>query len=76
MIKTRYNYWLRDVVSASFFAFVDSSGVATAYDASNANIGVRPVFCIGVVPTGDEASDDMEVVSPMQEGDYMEEELE
>lgn len=76
MIKTRYNYWLRDVVSASDFAVCDRSGLAYCASASNIYSGVRPVFCIGVAPTGDEADDDMEVVSPMQEGDYMEEEFE
>ena len=72
MIKTRYNYWLRDVFSAAAFALVNNYGLANCVNASYSN-GVRPYFCIGVAQTGDEADDDMEVVSPMQEGDYMEE---
>lgn len=47
MIKTRYNYWLRDVVSASNFAFVGNNGAASNDSASNTNLGVRPVFAIG-----------------------------
>ncbi|MBP3240051.1 MAG: hypothetical protein J6M92_05845 [Oribacterium sp.] len=42
----RYWYWLRNVVSASSFALVDSDGGADYSDASNSN-GVRPAFCIG-----------------------------
>lgn len=38
-------YWLRDVVSAAYFAGVGSDGCAAYYDASNA-AGVRPAFCI------------------------------
>lgn len=38
-------YWLRDVVSGTFFAFVDLSGDANFYDASLSG-GVRPAFCI------------------------------
>ena len=41
----RYWYWLRDVVSASFFAGVLSDGYAYYYDASGAS-GVRPAFLI------------------------------
>lgn len=40
-------YWLRDVVSASLFAFVNSGGNANSNYASNA-YGVRPAFCIGI----------------------------
>lgn len=47
MIKTRQNYWLRDVVSASTFARVDTGGLATSNGASSTNYGVRPYFCIG-----------------------------
>ena len=45
MVNLRYNYWLRDVVSAAYFAQVNSFGNA---DASNASysIGVRPAFAI------------------------------
>ena len=41
----RYWYWLRDVVSASNFADVNSGGYATNGGASNAS-GVRPAFLI------------------------------
>ena len=44
-INTRQSYWLRDVVSASFFAFVRGSGYASSYGASYA-YGVRPAFSI------------------------------
>lgn len=44
-ICNRATYWLRDVVSASFFAVVNSTGNAGCYGASYAN-GVRPAFCI------------------------------
>lgn len=40
-------YWLRDVVSASYFASVNSGGNANANSASYA-LGVRPAFCIGI----------------------------
>ena len=45
MVNLRYNYWLRDVVSAASFAFVNHGGNAAGYDAS-ASIGVRPAFPI------------------------------
>lgn len=45
-IKTRQNYWLRDVVSAAAFALVHSNGRASYTDASYSH-GVRPVFAIG-----------------------------
>jgi hypothetical protein len=45
-IKTRQNYWLRDVVSAAHFAVVDYYGRANYGNASN-SYGVRPVFPIG-----------------------------
>lgn len=45
MISNRQWFWLRDVVSASRFAFVAASGAADAYHASGAN-GVRPAFSI------------------------------
>ncbi len=47
-ITTRQNYWLQDVVSAAYFAFVDSDGDANEGTASNSLIGVRPVFPVGV----------------------------
>lgn len=45
-IKTRQDYWLRDVVSAAYFALVAGNGDATYFAASFSN-GVRPVFAIG-----------------------------
>lgn len=45
MISNRAWFWLRDVVSASRFAIVDSSGLANYHDASVA-YGVRPAFSI------------------------------
>ena len=42
---TRYWYWLRDVVSASDFAFVDGNGYCGSSSAS-ASTGVRPAFLI------------------------------
>ena len=45
MVNLRYNYWLRDVVSASRFAFVDAVGSAGGISASN-SYGVRPAFPI------------------------------
>lgn len=44
-INTRYSYWLRDVASASFFAFVTNSGFASRGSAS-LSIAVRPRFII------------------------------
>lgn len=45
MINTRQNYWLRDVVSAAYFADASNGGDANYYHASNA-FGVRPAFSI------------------------------
>lgn len=45
MINTRQTYWLRDVVSATYFALVYYSGYADRGSASNA-FGVRPAFSI------------------------------
>lgn len=44
-ICNRNNWWLRDVITASFFANVDNLGNAAYTGASN-SIGVRPAFCI------------------------------
>lgn len=44
-ICNRNNWWLRDVITASHFAFVDAGGNATYYGASY-SLGVRPAFCI------------------------------
>ena len=41
------SYWLRDVVSASNFAFANYNGSASSYPASTV-AGVRPAFCIGI----------------------------
>jgi len=45
MVNTRQSYWLRDVVSATFFAFAYGNGYAGNLSASNA-YGVRPAFSI------------------------------
>lgn len=39
------NWWLRDIITASDFAFVFDNGVAGSRGASN-SLGVRPFFCI------------------------------
>jgi hypothetical protein len=39
-------WWLRDVVSATYFAVVASGGYCHINGASRANIGVRPAFII------------------------------
>lgn len=44
-ICNRNNWWLRDVITASFFAFVNSDGGADCNNASY-SLGVRPAFCI------------------------------
>ena len=44
-ICNRNNWWLRDVVTASHFAYVYYSGNAYYYSASD-SFGVRPAFCI------------------------------
>lgn len=44
-ICNRNNWWLRDVITASNFAFVYYSGYAT-YDSASYSHGVRPAFCI------------------------------
>lgn len=44
-ICNRATWWLRDVVTASFFAGVGYGGIACYYGAS-ASLGVRPAFCI------------------------------
>lgn len=44
-ICNRNNWWLRDVITASYFAVVDYGGCATYYHASD-SFGVRPAFCI------------------------------
>lgn len=44
-ICNRSTWWLRDVITASYFAFVDYNGNANYHNASN-SFGVRPAFCI------------------------------
>ena len=44
-IGNRNDWWLRDVITASTFAFVGTGGIAHYYDAS-ISLGVRPAFCI------------------------------
>lgn len=45
MISNRQTFWLRDVVSASYFASVISYGDAY-YSGAGHSLGVRPAFCI------------------------------
>lgn len=45
-IKTGETYWLRDVVSATHFAYVTAGGIASCNSASD-SLEVRPVFAIG-----------------------------
>lgn len=45
-ICNRATWWLRDVITAAYFAFVGGNGYADYYAASN-SYGVRPAFCIG-----------------------------
>ena len=44
-ICNRNNWWLRDVITASKFAYVDYTGYANCDNAS-VSYGVRPAFCI------------------------------
>lgn len=44
-ICNRATWWLRDVITASYFAGVSGDGRATYHDAS-VSLGVRPAFCI------------------------------
>lgn len=45
-ICNRDTWWLRDVITAAYFALVSNGGLADSYDASY-SYGVRPAFCIG-----------------------------
>lgn len=45
-ICNRDTWWLRDVITAALFAYVNGNGLANYTDASN-SLGVRPAFCIG-----------------------------
>lgn len=44
-ICNRATWWLRDVVTASYFAFVANDGYA-GYTGAGLSFGVRPAFCI------------------------------
>lgn len=44
-ICNRVTWWLRDVITASYFAIVSGNGSADCYNASR-SYGVRPAFCI------------------------------
>lgn len=44
-IGNRNDWWLRDVITASYFAVVSGTGNAACTDAS-LSLGVRPAFCI------------------------------
>lgn len=44
-ICNRATWWLRDVITASYFAGVGTGGGAT-YDGASDSLGVRPAFCI------------------------------
>ena len=46
LISNRATFWLRDVVSSAYFAYVDGHGDADFNNASH-SYGVRPVFAIG-----------------------------
>ena len=46
-ICNRAIWWLRDVVSATSFAIVNSGGRSDYYSASDSAVGIRPVFAIG-----------------------------
>ena len=45
LMHNRQSWWLRDVVSATHFAYVNGIGLASLNYASNSS-GVRPAFCI------------------------------
>jgi len=42
----RASYWLRDIISATGFAYVNNAGITSGRDASTSS-GVRPCFAIG-----------------------------
>lgn len=44
-ICNRNNWWLRDVITASYFAYVGNDGNA-GYSGASYSLGVRPAFCI------------------------------
>lgn len=46
LISNRATFWLRDVVSSAYFAYVNYNGNAN-YSLASYSFGVRPVFAIG-----------------------------
>ena len=44
-VCNRVTWWLRDVITASYFAYVNDYGNAN-YDNASYSLGVRPAFCI------------------------------
>lgn len=44
-ICNRVSWWLRDVITAAYFAFVSDYGCAS-YNGASGSLGVRPAFCI------------------------------
>ncbi len=45
-INRSINYWLRDVVNASYFAYVNNIGNANYNTPSTTNVGLRPLFIL------------------------------
>lgn len=45
-VNIRATYWLRDVVSSAYFAYVNNNG-GTSFSLASNSYGVRPVFPIG-----------------------------
>lgn len=45
-ICNRAAWWLRDVITAANFAYVNNNGLAN-YSYASTSLGVRPAFCIG-----------------------------
>ena len=44
-ICNRNNWWLRDVIAASFYSYVSDNGLAS-YNYTGISFGIRPAFCI------------------------------
>lgn len=47
-VSIKHNYWLQDVVSATYFSIMNGVGISSYTQASNTSIGIRTVFSIGV----------------------------
>ena len=45
-INRSENYWLRDIVNASYWAFVNNNGIAGYLGASDTRVGLRPFFIL------------------------------